>query len=235
MLISIILPVYNQADHIGAIVQEYEAALSKLQEPRELLLVVNNPRDRSLEVCQALANQYPSIRVLHSEQGGWGLAVKLGLQAARGDLLCYTNSARTSAPDLTLMLLYATVYPEVVIKANRKFRDNWFRRLGSLLYNLQCRTLFDLSYWDINGTPKIFPRHFSSLLHLTCDNDLIDLEFNVICRQQQYPMLEVPTFSSRRHGGRSTTSLRSAFKLYWGAFQLWRNRERRSLPPSNLK
>ena len=224
MLISIVLPVYNQADHIGAIAQDYEAALTKLPEPHELLLVVNNCRDRSLEVCQALAAQYPTVRVLASERGGWGLAVKLGIQAAQGDLICYTNSARTSAPDLTLILLYATVYPQVVIKANRKIRDGWFRRLGSLLYNLECRTLFDLSYWDINGTPKVFPRSFDALLALSCDDDLIDLEFNAICRQQGYPMLEVPVFSSRRHGGRSTTNLRSAVKLYWGAYQLWRRR-----------
>ncbi|NJL03030.1 MAG: glycosyltransferase family 2 protein [Spirulinaceae cyanobacterium SM2_1_0] len=226
MLISIILPVYNQADHIGAIVQEYEEALTKLPEPHELLLVVNNCRDRSLAVCQALAAQYPAVRVVHSEAGGWGLAVKLGLREATGDLLCYTNSARTSAPDLTLILLYATIYPQVVIKANRKIRDSWFRRLGSLLYNLQGRALFDLSYWDINGTPKVFPRQFEGLRQLTCDNDIIDLEFNVVCRQQQYPMLEVPIFSTRRHGGKSTTNLRSAFKLYWGAYQLWRRRRK---------
>ena len=44
------------------------------------------------------------------------------------------------------------------MKANRKIRDNWRRRLGSLLYNLECRALFDLANWDINGTPKVFPR-----------------------------------------------------------------------------
>lgn len=221
-LVSIILPVYNQEDHIGSIVQEYEEALTKVQTPHELLLVVNNCRDRSLEVCQALAEQYQSIRVIHSEKGGWGLAVKLGIQSAKGELICYTNSARTTATDLTLLLLYAIVYPQVVIKANRKIRDSWFRRLGSLLYNLQCRALFDLSYWDINGTPKIFPRHFDELLNLSYDNDLIDAEFNAICRQNDYPMLEVPIFSTRRHGGASTTNLKSAFKLYWGVYKMWR-------------
>ncbi|QZZ21434.1 glycosyltransferase [Leptothermofonsia sichuanensis E412] len=221
-LISIILPVYNQADHIGIIVQEYEAALTKVRQPYELILVVNNCRDRSLEVCQALAEQSSTIRVVHSQKGGWGLAVKLGLQAAQGDILCYTNSARTSPEDLTLMLLYAVVYPNVVIKANRKIRDSLERRIGSLLYNLECRTLFDLSYWDINGTPKVFPRYFERLLKLQCNDDLIDAEFNVICRQENYPMLEVPIFSTKRHGGRSTTNYGSAFKMYVGAFRLWR-------------
>ena len=31
------------------------------------------------------------------------------------------------------MLLYAVVYPQVVVKANRKIRESRFRRLGSLL------------------------------------------------------------------------------------------------------
>lgn len=225
ILISIILPVYNQADHIGAIVQEYEAALEKIQHPHELILVVNNCRDRSLEVCQALAKQYSTIRIVHSAEGGWGLAVKLGITAAKGDLICYTNSARTSHKDLTLLLLYAVVYPQVIIKANRKIRDNWFRRLGSLLYNLECRTLFDLSYWDINGTPKIFPRQCDRLFHLTRDDDLIDAEFNIICRQEGYPVLEVPIFSTSRHSGRSTTNLKFALRLYWGALQIWQQKK----------
>ncbi|MGK7877646.1 MAG: glycosyltransferase family 2 protein [Xenococcaceae cyanobacterium] len=221
--ISVILPVHNQADHISKVVQEYQAVISKLQNPYELILVVNACRDSSLEVCQALAAQHESVRVIHSKKGGWGLAVKLGLKESRGDILCYTNSARTSHQDLTLLLVYATIYPNVVIKANRKIRENLQRRLGSLLYNLECRALFDLPYWDINGTPKVFPRKFKGLLNLQRDDDLIDLEFNVICRLADYPMLEIPIFSSRRHGSKSTTSYKSALKMYWGAHQLWRS------------
>jgi glycosyltransferase involved in cell wall biosynthesis len=221
-LISIILPVCNQADHIAQVIAEYEGALSSLPRAHELIIVVNGSRDRSVEVCRELTGQYVSLQVLESKRGGWGLAVRLGLQAARGELLCYTNSARTSPQDLTLLLLYAVVYPDVVIKANRKIREKLSRRVGSLLYNLQCRTLFDLSYWDINGTPKVFPRKFSKLLGLSRDDDLIDAEFNIICRREEYPMVEVPIFSTRRHGGKSTTNLRSATRMYWGAFQMWR-------------
>ncbi len=221
-LISIVLPIHNQADHVSSVVQEYEEALSRVPNPHELFLVVNGCRDNSLEICRALAEQYGSVRVIHSEKGGWGLAVRLGLREARGEVLCYTNSARTSAQDLTLLLLYAIACPNVVIKANRKIRENWHRRLGSLLYNLECRALFDLSYWDINGTPKVFPRSFDRLLTLTRDDDLIDVEFNIICRREGYRMIEVPIFSYMRHGGRSATNYRSAIKLYCGAIQLWR-------------
>jgi len=35
-------------------------------------------------------------------------------------------------------------------------------------------------------------------------------------------MVEVPIFSTRRHGGKSTTNMGSAFRMYLGALQLWR-------------
>ncbi len=221
-LFSLVLPVYNQADHIAEIVCQYVDVLRRVPGDCEIILVPNGSRDASVAVCTDLAATWPEVQVRESARGGWGHAVKLGLATARGDLLGYTNSARTSPEDLLLLVLYATAYPQVVVKANRKIREGWSRRLGSLLYNLQCRALFDLSNWDVNGTPKIFPRAFDKLLALTCDDDLIDAEFNQICRRAGYPMIEVPIFSARRHGGRSTTNYRSAIRLYWGVMQLSR-------------
>jgi glycosyltransferase involved in cell wall biosynthesis len=226
-LISIVLPIHNQADHVSSVVESYMEALREISNPSEIILVTNGCRDNSLEVCQALAEQHAAVRVKNSEQAGWGLAVKLGLKDARGDVLCYTNLARTSAEDLTLMLIYAVAHRDVVIKTNRKIRESWQRRLGSLLYNLECRALFDLPYWDINGTPKVFPRRFDKLLALKRDDDLIDAEFNIICRREDYRVIEIPAFSPKRHGGRSTTSYRSAIKMYWGAYRMWRALERK--------
>jgi glycosyltransferase involved in cell wall biosynthesis len=220
-VISIVLPVYNQADHIGPIVDQYLLALKKVPSDFEIILVPNACRDSSVQVCQTIARQNLTVRVIDSAKGGWGHAVKLGLAEAKGDLLCYTNSARTSAEILTLLLLYALVHPNVVLKANRKIRDNIMRRLGSLLYNLECRAFFDLPVWDINGTPKVFPRAFAALLNLQRDDDLIDAEFNAICRRENYPMLEVPVLSTKRHSGKATTNFNSAFKMYLGAYQLW--------------
>ena len=225
---SVILPIYNQSDHIETIVQEYETVLRKIGHPYELILVVNGSHDHSLEICQKLEQQHVSVRTIHSRKGGWGLAVKLGLKEAQGELLCYTNSARTSPQDLLLLLLYAYAHPDVIIKANRKIRESWVRRLGSLLYNLECRALFDLAYWDINGTPKVFPRRFEKLLTLERDDDLIDVEFNALCRIHGYPVLEVPIFSYQRFGGKSTTTYKSALKLYWGAYQLRRRLRQRT-------
>jgi glycosyltransferase involved in cell wall biosynthesis len=220
-LVSVVLPVYNQESHIGETLTEHANALDRLPSPYELLPVVNGPRrDKSLEICRAIQATRPSVRTICIDEGGWGRAVRAGLQASKGDLICYTNSARTTAKELTLLVLYGVVHADHVIKATRKVRESAARRFGSLLYNLECRALFDLPYWDINGTPKIFPRQLAPLLDLTSDDDLIDLEFCVLCRRHDYPVLEVPVFSSRRHAGKSTTNLKSALRMYVGALRL---------------
>ena len=35
-------------------------------------------------------------------------------------------------------------------------------------------------------------------------------------------MIEVPILSTERHGGKSTTGYRSAIRMYFGAYELWR-------------
>ena len=221
-LISIVLPVHNQAAHIGAIIDSYREVLPQLGHPYELVLSVNGSRDDSVDVCQALAQTHPEVRAVSDPRAGWGLAVKAGLRAARGDLLCYTNCARTSAADLRQVLLTGLEQPDAVIKATRRVRDNWKRRLGSALYNAECRLLLGVKTRDVNATPKVFSRSHAGLLGLTSDGDMIDAEFLFICRRQEFTVIEVPIFGNQRQGGSSTTNVRSAVGMYVGAYRLWR-------------
>jgi glycosyltransferase involved in cell wall biosynthesis len=219
-LTSIVLPVHNQADHVRGAVEGYLAILAGLPGAYELVLVPNNCSDDSEHVCAELAAGEERVRSVVLAEGGWGRAVRAGLAAAGGERLAYTNSARTSPETLALMLTYASVYGDIVVKANRRIRDSLVRRMGSVIYNLECRALLDLASWDINGTPKIFPRSFEGLTRLRRDDDLIDAEFLAVCAQREYPVLEVPLLLTQRHGGRSTTGLRSAARMYRGAWAL---------------
>jgi glycosyltransferase involved in cell wall biosynthesis len=223
--VSIVLPVHNQADHIGGVVESYLSVAQRLQLEVDLVLVANACADSSVNACLHLAERHREIRTLEHDKAGWGRAVRSGLAEARGDLLCYANSARTSPEILALMLSYARAYPEVVLKANRRIRDSLVRRTGSLLYNLECRTLFNMASWDVNGTPKLFPRSFHKLLELRSTGDLIDVEFMLACQREEYPVIEVPLLATTRLGGRSTTNYRSAARMYLGAVGL-RVRER---------
>jgi len=221
-LISVVLPVHNQAAHIAPIIASYHDVLTQLGQPYEFVLSVNGSTDDSAGVCEKLAQTYPTIRVVVDPRAGWGLAVRAGLRAARGDLLCYTNCARTSAADLRLLIGSGLDRPNAVVKATRRVRDNWKRRLGSTLYNVECRLLLGVKTTDVNATPKVFSRSHAALLDLTSDGDMLDAEFLFTCRRKGYPVIEVPIFGNRRQGGKSTTGYKSAVGMYVGAYRLWR-------------
>jgi hypothetical protein len=218
--ISIVLPVHNQADHLRDLLLQYVTVLDRLPFPYELILVANACSDHSPDIIRELACQYGQIRLICTDRKGWGSSVKLGLKETRGPWIAYTNLARTRPEDLLLAILYAACNPGAVVKAARKVRLGWSRRLGSFLYNLECRLLFGLPHGDVNGTPKVFPRTCGKLLNLERNDDLIDLEFNLVCLREKYPLLEIPVFSSRRFGGRSTTNLKSAYRMYGGALRM---------------
>jgi glycosyltransferase involved in cell wall biosynthesis len=186
-----------------------------------VLIVVNGSLDGTLGVCQELAAKHAEVRVLEATPG-WGSAVKKGVSEARGSLICYTNSARTQADDLLLILSYGLVNDRLVVKASRKVRASVFRRLGSVIYNFEVRTLFGLAVWDVNGTPKAFPSSLRERLALTEDGDLIDMEFVVNCRRKGIPIVEVPVYITERRAGKSSTNFGSAWRMYTGALRAYR-------------
>jgi dolichol-phosphate mannosyltransferase len=224
------LPFYNQADHLEMVIEGYLSVFESLKHSVELVLVINGKDDGSIACAQKLEVRHPNVRAFHNGHPAWGYAVKTGLAKSHGELLCYTNSARTSPHMLAMHIIVALANPGCMIKANRRLRHPFVRRIGSVLYNAQCRQLFDLPVWDVNGTPKIFSREVYQMLDLREDGDLIDVEAIIKCRDKGIRILEIPIVSTVRHGGESTTNYMSAVKMYWGAFRLWRNYRPRRHP-----
>jgi glycosyltransferase involved in cell wall biosynthesis len=222
--ISVVLPVHNQEDHIEGVIESYLGRIRRIATPVDLVLVANACTDASAGLCRELEARHREVRAIECPEGGWGRAVRIGLASSNAELVGYANSARTSPKILMLMLSYALAYPNVVLKANRRIRDSTARRIGSLLYNLECRALFNVATWDINGTPKIFPRSFSRLLELRSNGDLIDAEFVLTCERENYPIVEIPLLATTRLGGQSTTNYCSALRMYRGAVALRRQR-----------
>jgi len=218
-LVSIVLPVMNQGDHIARVLALFAGALERAGIRYEIVPVVNASSDNSMAECMRAAAQNPAIRPFEESAGGFGLAIRRGLQEATGDFLAFANSARTSPEDLTTSIRFALRNPDYVIKASRLSYDNFARRAGSIGFNMLCRNLFHLKCWDMNGTPKVFSRRFDRLLHLTQNGSMVDTEFNAICQLYGYTLLELPLAMTPRHSGKSSTNIRTAIALYSGAFR----------------
>jgi dolichol-phosphate mannosyltransferase len=219
---TIILPIYNQEEHLPVIVNQYMETLQKVDFSCEVLLIVNGSSDNSYSIALKLTSGMPDFKVFNLAQGGWGRAVKYGIEMATGRYIAYTNSARTNPADLAMLMKYALVNSETVIKANRIVRDSFLRKLGSVIYNFENRFFFRFPIWDVNGTPKIFPAYILKAMNVISNNDLIDAEIMARCAKQQIPVIEIPVRITSRISGKSTTGILSAIKMYWGLLKLRR-------------
>ena len=79
---------------------------------------------------------------------------------------------------------------------------------------------------DVNGTPKLFPRALLDNLRLGEDGDLLDLELMALVSRMGMPVVDLVVEGFARHGGKSTTTMKSAVRMYWGALGLHRRMAR---------
>ena len=218
--LTVVLPVYNQADHIVEVAQRYVSVFRR--RPWQILLVPNGCRDDSPRLCRNLAKKHKNIRVIESIRGGWGYSVRLGLRNAHGRFIGYTNSARTDPAVILPLVERLRKNPESLVKIERRERGHPLRELGSLMYNLECRLLLGTGSPDVNGTPKLFPQKVYQRMNLVSDGDLLDAEVMAWCGRLGVPVLETPLEGWGRHGGKSTTGFKSAARMYLGVLDVRR-------------
>lgn len=186
----------------------------------EIILVVNGNDTQSYKEAERIAKNNSELKIVFMKEAGWGNAIITGIKHADGKFICYTNSARTRSDDLVTILQYAKHNSGVVIKATRILHLNLLRKLGSTLYNIECRLLLHTPVWDVNGTPKVMPKRIIDQIGLVSKDDLIDAELMAKCVQNHIPILEVPILFPPRYGGKSTTKISSALKMYIGILHI---------------
>jgi hypothetical protein len=215
--ISVVLPVDSADPALGRVLLAYAQRLPSLTERWELLLVART--QAAATACEQLVADETGVRTTTAADG-WGAAVRSGLRASVGELLCYTNWRRTPPDALTEMLELGLRNPGLVLRANRRTRDTRVRRLGSLLFNVECRVLLQTPAWDVNGTPKVFPRAFAGLLALERDDELIDAEFALVCEREGYPVVEVPIDAMPQSAAAHGVDYGGALRMYVGLARL---------------
>lgn len=217
---SIILPIYNQEEQVRDIIEDYSKSLINLHCSFELILVINGSSDKSFEVAKKISNEKKFLKIFKIREEGWGRAVRYGINKSNGQLICYTNSARTNTKDLIKILLLTKNNSDTLVKASRIIRESFIRKVGSTIYNIECRFLFKTPIWDVNGTPKVFPRKIINKIKLSSNGDLIDAELISTWVKLGYSILEFPVFLNKRRGGKSTTTILSGIKMYINLFRM---------------
>ncbi len=88
-LFSVCIPVYNGQLYLAACI---ESVLSQREQSFEILLVDDGSQDTSGQICDAYAQRYPNIRVLHKKNEGPMLARHDAVGMAQGRFLTFLDA-----------------------------------------------------------------------------------------------------------------------------------------------
>ena len=86
--VSIVVPVYNLEKYLRQCV---ESIVLQNQTAMDVILVDDGSKDGSPPLCDALAEQYPQVRVIHKENAGAADSRNVGILAATADTVMFVD------------------------------------------------------------------------------------------------------------------------------------------------
>lgn len=105
-MISVISPVYNEADNLVELCERLTTALQSVQEEYEIILVENGSSDGSLEIIKSLREKNTHIKYLSlSRNFGHQGAILAGLNYAVGDAVISIDGDLQQPPELIPKLI----------------------------------------------------------------------------------------------------------------------------------
>lgn len=104
MLTSVIIPVYNTGPYLRRCAQ---SVLDQTYRDLEIILVDDGSEYKTALICDELIESDPRVRVIHKPNGGVSSARNVGLDHARGEVICFVDSDDTISPRMIETLMEA--------------------------------------------------------------------------------------------------------------------------------
>jgi glycosyltransferase involved in cell wall biosynthesis len=211
--LSIVLPCYNEAAGLAALVARFHESGRGV--PYELILVDNGSRDATPDVLRDLVGRYGFVRTLRVEVNqGYGHGIWTGLQAARGEALAWSHAdLQTDPADVFRAWEIYRQSPRparTLVKGRRRGRALQERVVTWGMQSL-ATVLLRTPMYEINAQPKLFHRELLGALA----SPPVDLNFDLYvlyaAKRCGWRVATFPVeFPPRQHGQSSwATSWRS--------------------------
>lgn len=134
--LSVILPVYDEAENLPILWEELDHALSQLGQPAEIIFVDDGSTDRSTEIIRALAARDARVHLVRFRaNAGLTAAFHAGFKAASGQIVVTLDSDLQSDPcDIAVLLARLDTY-DAAVGWRKDRRDPWIKRISSRIAN----------------------------------------------------------------------------------------------------
>lgn len=145
VVLSIVLPVFNEALTLPELYRRVTTVLNTLHEPYEMIFVNDGSADQSLETLTALAGDDPRVKIVNfSRNFGHQLAITAGLDYSRGQAVIVMDADLQDPPEV-LPLLYhqwRAGYDVVYAVRTEHLGESVFKRgTAALFYRLLTRVV----------------------------------------------------------------------------------------------
>jgi glycosyltransferase involved in cell wall biosynthesis len=145
MLLSVVIPLYNEEAVLPLLVARLNELLGGLDCDAEIIFVDDGSRDETLSVARQVAKKDPRYRLISfSRNFGHQIAITAGLDFAEGDAVVIMDADLQDPPEIIgrMLELYREGYD--VVSAQRESREHdsaWKRATAATFYWLMRRTV----------------------------------------------------------------------------------------------
>ncbi|GAB4243266.1 MAG: glycosyltransferase family 2 protein [Acidobacteriota bacterium] len=213
VFLSVVIPVFNEAENVGALFEELRQVLESLGHPWEVIFVDDGSTDGTAEAIAALCRTDPRVVLLELRRNfGQTAALAAGLQEARGEYIVTMDGDGQNDPhDIPRLLEKAGEGFELVNGWRRPRRDPLLsRRLPSVLANRLIRTITGVPVHDSGCALKAIRREIVREMRLYGEMHRF---IPAIAYQLGARIAEIPVHHRPRRRGRSKYGLGRTFRV----------------------
>src|SRR5437588_449059 len=173
--ISFVLPAYNEEANVAEAIRRVRTVAQRLCSAYEIIVVDDGSADATAERVEA-ANEGDVVLLRHPRNRGYGEALRTGFQAARRDLVFFTDSDNQfDLNELELFLPWID-RADVVAGYRMNRQDRFIRRVLAKSWNYLVRALFYVPVRDIDCAFKLFRRSVFEDIDLASVGAMVNTE-----------------------------------------------------------
>jgi len=154
ILISIIVPVYNEEKTILEVLKQLSAS-KKLEYPSEVIVIDDGSNDNSSKILKENQNLIDKL-ITNDTNSGKGYSVKKGIEAANGKYIIFQDADLEYDPKdfIKFFLLIEKFKPDLIIGSRIKYSEytrshNILNKFGNNLITLLFNLLYNTTFTDI--------------------------------------------------------------------------------------
>lgn len=200
MLLSIIIPLYNEEKTISVVLEKIEKIFKTTSFKYEVVIVDDGSKDNSVSIVEkTIKNLSEAYKLYRAERNqGKGAAIRLGLQYAKGEYVVIQDADLEYDPrDILTMIEQVQTHKLNVLYGSRILNkqnqcQNKMFYLGGRLVTLVANILFLQNITDEPTCYKMFKTDILRKMELNCNGFEFCPEVTAKISKMGYKIKEIP-------------------------------------------